>query len=200
VTLPPTTNALGGDEPGNESPGEETTDGSQGMIPLPVSRRDIKILGATRELFWQNMLQEILVGLASMSHSKKDEEMFDGRLALITRLGHRIPIGSVLPLFACGVPGTEDSRELSVGIECTIFQIITPSGEVYTLPLHEISMFHTLTEALVERVKAAAVQAQTESSDDKQEHPFGFAAFTSLARQRGTVPPGRFIGPAFPID
>ncbi|MBX3383679.1 MAG: hypothetical protein KF864_09245 [Phycisphaeraceae bacterium] len=178
-------------------PGAPAEDGSP-TVSLPISRRDIKVLGATRELFWQNMMQEMLLGLAALSQEQQDAEIFDGRLAIITRLGHRIPIGSVSPIFACGVTETQDSRDLSVGVECTIYQIITPSGEVYTLPLHEISMFHTLTEALVEQVKSAAVKAQAERAGEEQ--PFGFAAFTSLARQRGTVPPGRFIGPAFPLD
>jgi hypothetical protein len=109
--------------------------------------------------------------------------LFDGRLAVITSLGQRIPIAEVHPVFACGVRGPDGSHLLSSIIECSVFEIRTPGGEVYTLPIHEIKAFHALTPELVEELgKALGVQ---KGEDDSQ--PFGFAAFTSLARNQGAL-------------
>ncbi len=162
-------------------------------VPLQRSRSDIRQVEATRELFWNNLLREILNGLASLSATGRHPEMFDGRLGLITNSGNRIAIGSVTPLFACGVSGTAAQKSLSIMVECTVFQVVTPDGEVFTLPVHEIRMFHSLSEELVERFKAAARAA--EQQDDAGEEPFGFAAFTSLSRQRGMPPEGGIVGP-----
>ena len=151
----------------------------------------------TRELFWQNVLQEMLTGLSALSAQGAQRDLFDGRLAIITTLGHRIPIGDIAPLFACGISGTDAEKSLSTAVECSVFQVRTPDGEVFTLPLHEMRMFHSLTEELVERVKAAARAA--EGRDSPSDAPFGFAAFTTLARQRGTPPEGGIIGPGLPL-
>ena len=69
---------------------------------------------------------------------------------------------------------------LAADVQCSIFQIRTPSGEVYTLPIHEIVSVHALSESLVRQMEAAAL-AQADSSEPDAA-PFGFAAFTSLAR------------------
>lgn len=173
-----------------------------------------------RELFWQNVMREMLTSLstAGMAHDAavaaaehravkttidtaegriaeaeiKTEpppnELFDGRLAIMTNTGTRIPIGRVMPLFACGIDTSSRERSLSVAVECTVFQISTPTGEVYTLPLHEIRGFHALTPQLVESLRSQAVAASAQPDSDE---PFGFAAFTSLARdeaQDGSSP------------
>ena len=174
---------------------------------------DPHFVGGVRELFWQNVIREMLTSLstAGMMHDAHvseterqrvrttidtpegrvsemevapqapEDELFDGRLAIITTTGTRIPIGRVMPLFACGIDTSNRERALSVAVECSVFQIKTPTGEMYTLPLHEIRGFHALTPELVETLKAQAgmlPNGQAETSE-----PFGFAAFTSLARQ-----------------
>ncbi len=160
-----------------------------------------------RELFWNNVIREILTALSAMTIAAQEtcaeneraaelaaaagrartveavdaEEVpdpFDGRMAVILANGTRIPIAGVAPLFACGVPGTAGERSLSMAVECTVFHITTPAGEAYTLPLHEIRGFHALTDELMEQVTAATQNADA----DESERPFGFAAFTSLAR------------------
>jgi hypothetical protein len=109
--------------------------------------------------------------------------IFDGRLAVITSLGQRVSIAEVHPVFACGVPGPHGPNLLSSIVECSVFEIRTPGGEVYTLPIHEIKAFHALTPELVEELgKAVGVQEK-----GNEEHPFGFAAFTSLARNQGAL-------------
>lgn len=135
-----------------------------------------------REMFWHNVMREFLTGLSVSAMSGQGNEgdgpnLFDGRLGVITATGTRIPIAGVYPLFACGVPGSDTERSLSMDVECTIFQIHTPEGEVFTLPLHEIVGFHSVGEEVMEQLNAAA---QENSSSDE---PFGFAAFTSLAKQ-----------------
>lgn len=107
--------------------------------------------------------------------------VFDGRLAVITSLGQRIPIAEVHPVFACGIRGPAGADVLSTIIECTVFEIRTPGGEVYTLPVHEIKSFHALTPELIEELGKAA--GSRDENDAVQ--PFGFAAFTSLVRNRG---------------
>jgi hypothetical protein len=153
-------------------------------------------LAATRDQFWQNVMQEMLTGLSALCAQDQQRDLFDGRLAIITSLGQRIAIADVAPLFACGVPGSDENRSLSAAVECTVFQVRTPEGEVFTLPLHEMRMFHTLTEELIERVKAASRSAE---GPDRPDEPFGFAAFTSLARQRGKPPEGIIVGPGLPM-
>ncbi len=152
---------------------------------------------ARRDLFWQNVVREMLSGLAAAAATSGGRlsvgpkgaatggspvhDLFDGRMAVVTRLGQRIPIADVTPLFACSIPSSGPSaamdRAISADVQCTVFQITTPGGEVYTLPVHEIAMIHSLSHQLVERLQQAAVQ-QAAPGDDR---PFGFAAFTSLA-------------------
>lgn len=158
-----------------------------------------------RELFWNNVMREILTALSVLTVADGEaqnaaqpapdasapepdgEEVvsnpLDGRLAIVTRGGERIPIAAVYPLFACGIPGPESERALSIALECTVFQIRTPSGEVYTLPLHEIRGFHALSQALMDELAAS----MPGGSDGTTGEPFGFAAFTSLARSGGNV-------------
>lgn len=189
-----------------------------------LSPRHHRHVGELRELFWQNVIREMLTSLSMLSmkmeaqagaqkmadsqviidtpegtltqgvpvelDEEEDEEpgeesLFDGRLAVITSLGNRIPIADVHPLFACGVTDNADDRSLATAVECTVFQIRTPPGEVYTLPLSEIRGFHSLSPELVERLQRQA-EAQlnhlTGGPDEENQQPFGFAAFTSLAK------------------
>ena len=102
---------------------------------------------AHRELYWQNVIREMLSALAvaaaesggrlgsgaadKATGSAPIDDMFDGRLAVVTRLGQRIAIADVVPLFACSVPGQKASsndRHLSMDVQCTIFQIHTPTA------------------------------------------------------------------------
>lgn len=161
-------------------------------------RPGLRDAGAARELFWQNVIREFLTSL-SVQQARDDEAsraIFDGRLAIITRGGARIPIGAVRPLFACGLGGTQADRELSMAVECSVFQIDTPEGEAFTLPLDEIRSLHALSAQLIEQIQAAANPPGSTDAD----MPFGFAAFTSLARTRTGAPyvPG-FVGPDFAL-
>ncbi len=106
-------------------------------------------------------------------------EQFDGRMAIVTSLGERIPIADITPLFACSIGNSSRTRALSEDVQCTVFQVRTPSGEVYTFPIQEIRGLHALTAEAMEELKA---QAQEGESGDHA-RPFGFAAFTSLARE-----------------
>jgi len=181
-------------------------------------------VGELRELFWQNVIREMLTSLSMLSMkleaqagaekmdpgqviidtpegtivhggpSEQDEDaeaeieeasLFDGRLAVITTLGNRIPIADVHPLFACGVTHNSDARSLATAVECTVFQIRTPPGEVFTLPLSEIRGFHSLSPELIEKLQRQAEAQLNQLSggpNEENQQPFGFAAFTSLAR------------------
>jgi len=162
---------------------------------------------AARHLFWENVIREILTSLSTICsmHSQTppppgdehaaeakadaaargepeyDPTLFDGRLAVITKGGERVAIAQVMPLFACGI-NTPQERGLSIALECTVFQISTPDGHVYTLPLHEIRAFHALTPELMRRLERSARrrQATARAQEVEDQPPFGFAAFTSL--------------------
>jgi hypothetical protein len=156
----------------------------------PQLSGNIKGVTSARELFWQNVMREMLTSLSVLTASKESRhaaatdatgqplrpDMFDGRLAVFTALGQRIPIAGVYPLFACGIQTSDADKALSMAVECTVFQIHTPGGEVFTLPLHEIRSFHSLSEELIEQLKHAG------GGEEPQQEPFGFAAYTSLAR------------------
>lgn len=162
----------------------------------------------TRELFWHNVVQEVLTAL-SVLHAKRTEgdtggaggDIFDGRIAVITAQGARVPIGSVQPLFACGVMTSTESRALSAEVECTVFQIETPEGQSFTLPLHEIRAVHALSPDLMEQIRQASPDGEGEGEGESP-MPFGFAAFTSLARARreaaGQLPAPSIVGPGLP--
>ena len=149
-----------------------------------------------RDLFWQNVLREILSALSVAAGSASGRvspsptgaahsgspvgEMFDGRLAVITSLGQRIPIADIFPVFACSVAGSANERSLSGDVQCTVFQIRTPDGEVFTLPVSEIRSVHSLSQELIEKLEKRAEASL--GSKDPGGAPFGFAAFTSLAQ------------------
>lgn len=110
---------------------------------------------------------------------------FDGRMAVITQLGVRIAIADVYPLFACSVGETSLERALSEDVQCSVFQIRRPQGEVHTLPVHEIRSFHSLSEQLMRQIAAAS--SREDQSGVKTTVPFGFGAYTSLAKSATTA-------------
>lgn len=178
-----------------------------------------------RDLFWQNVLREMLTSLSTMwqqvstapnatespalpaaqaspstqppPHTPSasaaaadgthtvDPALFDGRLAILTKAGDRIAIASIIPLFGCGV-NAPNARELSLAIECTIFQIRTPDGHVFTIPIQEIRAFHALSPEIMAKLEQAARRRAARRESHEDAPPFGFAAFTSLAR--GSLP------------
>jgi hypothetical protein len=172
-------------------------------LSLPRQHARADIVSVTRELFWHNVVSEFLTTLSALyarggAASEDGDNPFDGRLAIITDTGVRVPIGAVTPVFACGVGGTREDRALSMAVECTVFEIITPTGESFTLPVHEVRALHALTPELIERIRREV--GGSEDSPEGSEMPFGFAAFTSLARSRDNPPAGPlFVGPDFPL-
>ncbi len=162
---------------------------------------------AARELFWHNVIREILTSLsmictlrpqtpepgaatdeiaeeaaadrAARGEPTYDPTLFDGRLAVMTKAGERVAIADIFPLFACGISNPHD-RGLSVALECTVFQIRTPDGHVFTLPLHEMRAFHAMTPELMRKLERIARRKRPASEGPEEQTPFGFAAFTSL--------------------
>lgn len=187
--------------------------GSPGALaasPAPAASVFVHSPVTTRETFWHNVVREILMALAVAADERRQavaaavqsgqtpppgpaDDMFDGRMGIITHAGLRIGIADITPMFACSVTGSPEQRTLATDVQCTVFQVLTPTGEVYTLPVHEIRMVHALSPELVAqlqdqaRARNAAEQRSPSTTDDSNE-PFGFAAFTSLAR-RGPQPP-----------
>jgi hypothetical protein len=171
--------------------------------PRPIAPLDVDDVVAARELFWHNAMREILTSLsvASLSRpprpggrkAKAAEALFDGRLAVLTRAGERIPIAEVFPLFACGINGGDAERALSIAVECTVFQIRTPDGQVYTLPLHEMRAFHALSPEIMKELQELARRLGEEDDQERIKRPFGFAAFTSHPRTH--PPPDEYYPP-----
>ena len=160
--------------------------------PCPVARVQNR-----RDVFWQNVCREILMGLAAAAAESSGRtgtgptdaqmsgspvsELFDGRMAVLTVSGQRIPIADIYPVFAFSVMGDEEARGRSNDIQCTVFRITTPTGENFTLPLSQIVSVHSLSQSLIEKMEQA--QAALDASDsDAEQVPFGFKAYTSLAR------------------
>lgn len=165
----------------------------------------------TRELYWQHVVAQMLSTLSVVSLAPRDDpsaprdtaephELLDGRFAVITQQGMRIPIAEVHPLFACSVHGTAEDRSLSSEVQCTIFRIRTPNGETYTLPLQEIRGIHALSSEMLQELEDEAERRQRRGTSDPSS-PFGFAAYTSLARRRKDpyypAPPG--FDPSSPV-
>lgn len=156
---------------------------------FPIARTQIR-----RDVFWQNVCREILMALAAAaSHAsgRLDEgpaaaenspspvnELFDGRMGLITTLGQRIPIADVVPMFAYSMAGCADDRARSGDVQCTVFRITTPTGETYTLPISQIVGVHSLSASLIEQIE----DSEEGQEDEQGRIPFGFGAYTSLAR------------------
>ena len=160
--------------------------------PYPVARVQIR-----RDVFWQNVCREILMGLAAaaaesagrtgtgptdaqMSPSPTSE-LFDGRMAIMTASGQRIPIADVYPVFAYSMVGNDEVRSRSDDVQCTVFRITTPGGENFPLPISQIISIHSLSQSLIEKMEQAQELLKGPGEEDDRV-PFGFAAYTSLAR------------------
>ncbi|HEX8876342.1 MAG TPA: hypothetical protein VF777_06305 [Phycisphaerales bacterium] len=145
-------------------------------VPLSTDPRQTKLY---REMLWHNVLREMLCAL-SMETAQADAQgktrMLDGRIAVINFRGERIQIAAVRPLISFGVGNTAQERALSMMLQGSVFQIVTPEGDVYTLPLHEIRGLHALSEGIMNALE------QRTAEPDQPTQPFGFAAFTSIAR------------------
>ncbi len=159
-----------------------------------------------REAFWHDMCREILTTLSaeglrrreqspgmelpgggqlvsSVTPAEPEPELFDGRMAVLTHGGERIAIGEVYPMLACGISGDDADRAVSQAVECSIFQILTPAGELWTIPVHEIRAFHALTPELMRQIEEAGRQNRSRRhGGGDRDMPFGFEAYTSLAR------------------
>lgn len=163
-----------------------------------------------RELFWFNVVREILMSLWSASQKPSTwkvessgasstpapndaaADLLDGRFSVVTNTGLRVPIAQVQPVFGCGVLGKENREHwLSQAVECTVFQIRTPQGEVFTLPVHAVRAFHSLSEESMDQLGKSA----RGNNDEGPEAPFGFAAYTSLARSAGAASNAADIDP-----
>lgn len=148
---------------------------------------DLDRVTTQRQLFWENVVREMLTGLSVVSGAGNQPELFDGRIAILTRGGERIPIADVTPMFACGIPGTPAERAASIAVECTVFRVRTPGGEVFTLPLAEIRGLHALSPELMKEMEREAAQSAGEDPDGSGK-PFGLAAFRSLTHTGGAAP------------
>ncbi len=147
-------------------------------VPLAMDPRETKLL---REMLWHNVVREMLTALCfetGQADADGKPRVLDGRLTVITFRGERIPIGAVRPLINFGLGNTRQERQLSMMIQGTVFQIVTPEGDVFTLPLHEIRGLHALSESIMDQLRAAT----EESGQEKKGEPFGFAAYTQLAQ------------------
>lgn len=143
---------------------------------------------ALRDVFWNNVVRDMLNGLAVLS--QQQPELFDGRFAVLTHQGERIPIAGVTPIFACSVPGSQAERDASAAVQCTVFRIQTPGGEVFTLPIQQIRALHTMTPELLEQLQRATGEDGDEGEEGAEGmlahgggKPFGFAAFTALPKR-----------------
>jgi len=145
--------------------------------------QDARRISQTRTLFWHNVVREMLNDLSIMCQTHP--ELFDGRFGIVTNQGVRVGIKHVFPLFACSIPGTSWEREASVAVQCTVFRIATPDGEIYTLPVHEVAAVHSMTPELIEQMAKAEQEAEG-GSDETEKRPFGLAAFTALPRLPST--------------
>jgi hypothetical protein len=183
--------------------------GAPGAEPGKPGQKTMTEGVAARDLFWQNVIRQILTSLSiewlnrnqqrslPAAQGPPPEDLFDGRLGILTHAGERIPIAQVFPVPPCGPGADESSRQLSMAIECSVFQIRTPTGEVFTLPLQEMRGFHALTPELMQALEEAARKDLAEDqqpASDGPGTPFGFAAFTSMERANRE----KLRGPAYP--
>jgi hypothetical protein len=145
------------------------------MLGHSTPSADLHQVQLSRDLYWQNVIREMLTGLSMMQG--QPAEMFDGRFAVLTKGGERIPIAEVSPMFACALTSTAEERSFSIAVECTVFRICTPSGEVFTLPLHEIRGLHALSPELVRQLEQESMERM--SGESPSGAPFGLAAYTN---------------------
>lgn len=146
--------------------------------PAPIVE-PIDRLADTRSLFWQNVVREMLLTFPMLV--QHHPEAADGRIGVLTRSGERIPLAGAEPLFPCSIAAPE-AQALCIAVQATVFNLRTPSGEVFTLPVSEIRGMHTLTDEALRSMEDEAKRMTT--GDAQSAEPFGFAAFTSLNRPR----------------
>lgn len=158
---------------------------------LDGPRMSSEAMNAMRDLFWCNVVRDMLNGLSVLS--QQQPELFDGRFGVLTREGERIGVRSVSPLFACSIPGSPEEKDASVAVQCTVFQITTPEGEVFTLPVHEIRGMHTMTQELLEKLQKLAEDEES-GEEDSEQKPFGLAAFAALPKPVPLAGPGMAEG------
>lgn len=142
--------------------------------PIPTVNRLVEL----RTSYWQNVVREMLAAFSILTH--RMPEIADGRVSIVTTLGERIPLAGVEPLFPCTVVNDPRERQLCIAVQCTVFNIRTPLGEVVTIPLHEIVSVRVLSDELMRELEEAF---NTSGANGEKGEPFGFAAFTSLAKQ-----------------
>jgi hypothetical protein len=158
------------------------TNPNQDQTPVSPSLGRVSMM---RRMFWENVVREILTGLSMVRD--RQPELFDGRMAVLTHGGERIPIAEVTPMFACGIPGTPAEKAASIAVECTVFRIRTPSGEVFTFPLSEIRGLHALSSDLVRELEREAREQLGDTEENPK--PFGLAAFRSVAESSEEAKP-----------
>jgi hypothetical protein len=158
------------------SPAPTSVQSDELMQLLPAAR--VGSPDQLRSLFWTNFLREMLTSISATLTASSVPVQLDGRIALLTNHGERIPVAEVHPLFACSVPGSNVDRDLSAAVQCSIFRVVTPQGDAFTLPISEIRGVHALTEELQKQIEAEM------NIDSTSEAPFGFAAYTQTARQQ----------------
>lgn len=129
----------------------------------------------------------MLMGLSSLQ--EKQPELFDGRSAILTHQGERIPIAHLQPVFAVSVPKDGSQHDASIAVQCTVFRVQTPGGEVFTLPIQEIRGLHMLTPELVTKLQHLEEDEDEDAPEGRPAHPFGFAAFASLPKTPPSPPP-----------
>lgn len=180
-------------------------------VPRGLSAGEV---GTYREVFWQNVVRDILVELAMLcslkprgeakgerkgaeKHAERhgedevvyDAALFDGRMGVVLQSGERISIAHVQLLLAAGAVGIED-RAIAMAVDSTVFQITTPEGHLLTVPVQQVRAFHAVSPELMEQLQKRAARASRgpRARRENEVVPFGFAAFTSLAR--GESPDG----------
>lgn len=150
---------------------------------------------AMRQLFWFNVVREMLTAMAvRTSEAQRAAESgampegagapLNGQMSIITRLGARLPVAAVIPMVAANPAARGEAKALAMLVQCSVFQIVTTDGEQWILPIHEVASFQAISEQAAADIERANLAAR----DDRGE-PFGFAAFTSLARGQGIATP-----------
>jgi len=158
---------------------------------------DGRVLGR-RDLFWSNVVRDTLMALSAIAAHASGRSaptptaaafspapthpVLDGRIGVVTALGQRIPIADVFPVFAVTDVSCRQGRERSEDVQCTVFRITTPGGEIYTLPISQISAVHAISDELLTQLERQAAARGFESGGTDDGIPFGFKAYTSLVR------------------
>ncbi len=81
-------------------------------------------------------------------------------------------------------PALAPERDASAAVQCTVFRVQTPGGEVFTLPVQEIRGLHTMTPELIENLQKAAENEDEEEgqTEGRSSETAGFAAYASLPK------------------